>query len=63
LWFASLLTLTNGFMDAHTYYVRGGVFANVPTASRVRGAHAVWVAAAALAVTLVLFIVDEKFLR
>ena len=31
LWFALLLTLTNGFMDAHTYYVRGGVFANVQT--------------------------------
>ncbi|MCP9275086.1 DUF1275 domain-containing protein [Mycolicibacterium sp. CAU 1645] len=23
--------MTNGFMDAHTYYVRGGVFANVQT--------------------------------
>jgi uncharacterized membrane protein YoaK (UPF0700 family) len=31
LWFALLLTVTNGFMDAHTYYVRGGVFANVQT--------------------------------
>jgi uncharacterized membrane protein YoaK (UPF0700 family) len=31
LWFALLLTLTNGFMDAHTYYVMGGVFANVQT--------------------------------
>ena len=31
LWFALLLTMTNGFMDAHTYYVRGGVFANVQT--------------------------------
>jgi uncharacterized membrane protein YoaK (UPF0700 family) len=31
LWFALLLTLTNGFLDAHTYYVRGGVFANVQT--------------------------------
>jgi uncharacterized membrane protein YoaK (UPF0700 family) len=31
LWFALLLTITNGFMDAHTYYVRGGVFANVQT--------------------------------
>ena len=31
LWFALLLTLANGFMDAHTYYVRGGVFANVQT--------------------------------
>ncbi|HEX7825284.1 MAG TPA: YoaK family protein [Mycobacterium sp.] len=31
VWFALLLTLTNGFMDAHTFYVRGGVFANVQT--------------------------------
>lgn len=31
LWFALLLTATNGFLDAHTYYVRGGVFANVQT--------------------------------
>ena len=31
LWFALLLTLNNGFMDAHTYFVRGGVFANVQT--------------------------------
>jgi uncharacterized membrane protein YoaK (UPF0700 family) len=31
LWFALLLTLTNGFLDAHTYYARGGVFANVQT--------------------------------
>jgi uncharacterized membrane protein YoaK (UPF0700 family) len=31
LWFALLLTLSNGFMDAHTYVVRGGVFANVQT--------------------------------
>ena len=31
LWFALLLTITNGFMDAHTFYVRGGVFANVQT--------------------------------
>jgi uncharacterized membrane protein YoaK (UPF0700 family) len=31
LWFALLLTLTNGFMDGYTYYVRGGVFANVQT--------------------------------
>lgn len=31
LWFALLLTMSNGFMDAHTYYVRGGVFANVQT--------------------------------
>lgn len=31
LLFALLLTATNGFLDAHTYYVRGGVFANVQT--------------------------------
>jgi uncharacterized membrane protein YoaK (UPF0700 family) len=31
LWFALLLTLTNGFMDSHTFFVRGGVFANVQT--------------------------------
>ncbi len=33
LWFALLLTLANGFLDAHTYIVRGGVFANVQTAN------------------------------
>jgi uncharacterized membrane protein YoaK (UPF0700 family) len=33
LWFALLLTLANGFLDAHTYLVRGGVFANVQTAN------------------------------
>ena len=31
MWFALLLTLANGFMDAHTFFVRGGVFANVQT--------------------------------
>lgn len=31
LWFALLLTLTNGFIDAYTYFTRGGVFANVQT--------------------------------
>jgi uncharacterized membrane protein YoaK (UPF0700 family) len=31
LWFALLLTVANGFLDAHTYFVRGGVFANVQT--------------------------------
>lgn len=31
LLFAVLLTLTNGFLDAHTYMARGGVFANVQT--------------------------------
>src|SRR6185437_8619925 len=30
---ALLLTLTNGFLDAHTYLTRGGVFANVQTAN------------------------------
>ena len=33
LWFALLLTLANGFLDAHTYLVRGGVFANIQTAN------------------------------
>jgi uncharacterized membrane protein YoaK (UPF0700 family) len=33
LWFAALLTLTNGFLDAHTYLARGHVFANVQTAN------------------------------
>jgi uncharacterized membrane protein YoaK (UPF0700 family) len=33
LWFAILLTLANGFLDAHTYLVRGHVFANVQTAN------------------------------
>lgn len=31
LWFALLLTVSNGFLDAHTYYARGHVFANVQT--------------------------------
>ncbi|CAN5552230.1 YoaK family protein [soil metagenome] len=31
LWFALLLTLANGFLDAYTYVTRGGVFANVQT--------------------------------
>jgi uncharacterized membrane protein YoaK (UPF0700 family) len=38
LWFALLLTLTNGFLDAHTYLARGGVFANVQTANVIFGA-------------------------
>jgi uncharacterized membrane protein YoaK (UPF0700 family) len=38
LWFALLLTLANGFMDAHTYLARGGVFANVQTANVIFGA-------------------------
>lgn len=29
LWFAVLPTLTNGFLDAHTYIARCQVFANV----------------------------------
>jgi uncharacterized membrane protein YoaK (UPF0700 family) len=29
--FAVVLTLANGFLDAHTYLARGGVFANVQT--------------------------------
>jgi uncharacterized membrane protein YoaK (UPF0700 family) len=29
--FAALLTVANGFLDAHTYLARGGVFANVQT--------------------------------
>jgi uncharacterized membrane protein YoaK (UPF0700 family) len=33
LWFALLLTLANGFIDAYTYLSRGGVFANVQTAN------------------------------
>lgn len=33
MWFALLLTLANGFLDAHTYLARGGVFANVQTAN------------------------------
>jgi uncharacterized membrane protein YoaK (UPF0700 family) len=33
LWFAMLLTLANGFLDAHTYLARGQVFANVQTAN------------------------------
>ena len=38
LWFALLLTLANGFLDAHTYVARGGVFANVQTANVIFGA-------------------------
>ena len=38
LWFALLLTLANGFLDAHTYISRGGVFANVQTANVIFGA-------------------------
>jgi uncharacterized membrane protein YoaK (UPF0700 family) len=38
LWFALLLTITNGFLDAYTYIARGGVFANVQTANVIFGA-------------------------
>jgi uncharacterized membrane protein YoaK (UPF0700 family) len=38
LWFALLLTLANGYLDAHTYIARGGVFANVQTANVIFGA-------------------------
>jgi uncharacterized membrane protein YoaK (UPF0700 family) len=38
LWFALLLTTANGFLDAHTYLSRGGVFANVQTANVIFGA-------------------------
>jgi uncharacterized membrane protein YoaK (UPF0700 family) len=31
--FALLLSLTNGFLDAHTYLSRGGVFTNIHTAN------------------------------
>lgn len=51
LWFALLLTLANGFLDAHTYLARGGVFANVQTANVIFGAidtsERQWVAALA----------------
>jgi uncharacterized membrane protein YoaK (UPF0700 family) len=51
LWFALLLTLANGFLDAHTYIARGGVFANVQTANVIFGAidtsKREWVAALA----------------
>jgi uncharacterized membrane protein YoaK (UPF0700 family) len=51
LWFALLLTLANGFLDAHTYIVRGGVFANVQTANviffAIDGSEGKWTAALA----------------
>jgi uncharacterized membrane protein YoaK (UPF0700 family) len=51
LWFALLLTLANGFLDAHTYLARGGVFATVQTANVIFGAidtsKRQWVAALA----------------
>jgi uncharacterized membrane protein YoaK (UPF0700 family) len=49
LWFALLLTLTNGFLDAHTYSARGGVFANVQTGNVIffalESSHGKWAAA------------------
>lgn len=51
LWFALLLTLANGFLDAHTYLARGGVFANVQTANvilfTIDGSERKWTAALA----------------
>jgi uncharacterized membrane protein YoaK (UPF0700 family) len=51
LWFALLLTLANGFLDAHTYIARGGVFANVQTANviffAIDGSERKWAAAMA----------------
>jgi uncharacterized membrane protein YoaK (UPF0700 family) len=51
LWFALLLTLANGFLDAHTYIARGGVFANVQTANviffAIEGSERKWTAALA----------------
>lgn len=61
LWFALLLTLTNGFLDAHTYIARGGVFANVQTANVIFGAidtsEGKWSAALAHVWPLLAFIV------
>jgi len=51
LWFALLLTLANGFLDAYTYIARGGVFANVQTANviffAIDGSERKWTAALA----------------
>lgn len=61
LWFALLLTVTNGFLDAHTYIARGGVFANVQTANVIFGAidtsEGKWSAALAHVWPLLAFIV------
>jgi uncharacterized membrane protein YoaK (UPF0700 family) len=61
LWFALLLTLANGFLDAHTYISRGGVFANVQTANVIFSAIDVskreWAAALAHLWPLLAFIV------
>ena len=61
LWFALLLTLANGFLDAHTYLARGGVFANVQTANviffAIDGSEGKWTAALAHLWPLLAFIV------
>jgi uncharacterized membrane protein YoaK (UPF0700 family) len=61
LWFALLLTLANGFLDAHTYIARGGVFANVQTANviffAIDGAKGEWTTALAHVWPILAFIV------
>jgi uncharacterized membrane protein YoaK (UPF0700 family) len=61
LWFALLLTLANGFLDAHTYIARGGVFANVQTANviffAIDGAERKWTTALAHVWPILAFIV------
>jgi uncharacterized membrane protein YoaK (UPF0700 family) len=61
LWFALLLTLANGFLDAHTYIARGGVFANVQTANviffAIESSEGKWSAALAHVWPLLAFIV------
>ena len=60
LWFALLLTLANGFLDAHTYIARGGVFANVQTANviffAIESSEGKWAAALAHIWPLLAFI-------
>ncbi len=60
LWFALLLTLANGFLDAHTYLARGGVFANVQTANviffAINSSEGKWSAALARVWPLLAFI-------
>ena len=60
MWFALLLTLANGFLDAHTYLARGGVFANVQTAnvifSAIDASERKWAAALAHVWPLLAFI-------
>jgi uncharacterized membrane protein YoaK (UPF0700 family) len=60
LWFALLLTLANGFLDAYTYLARGGVFANVQTANvilfAIDGSARKWAAALAHLWPLLAFI-------